>query len=250
MKFLSALAFAGLASAATLKVKRDDIDATGELSLPDLSFQSELVLNENEKIYAAGAEEGTNVTMFQFPDGQFYGLEFGPGPAVEGLTVGSNGVCKNCRADAGTSIASRSLDDELELVERADDDAGLEKRFFFLHLIGGLVKFKLNLLGGITKTLFAGCFKGYYRPIRVRHPHGHWGQCSVGPHGYIHWPNVYIGCSNGIGGHYVGCSQQGTQLWQWENGSICPMHVRRGRCRVGWRPRRRVTWWKREEDLE
>lgn len=251
MKLLSILAVAGLASGATLKVKRDDINASGEVILPALSPSSKLVIDEKTTVVAEGVEDGTNVTLFKFPDGQYYSLEFAQGPRVEGLTVGADGVCAGCRSDAGDTITTRDLS-AAELAERDGlEGADLERRFFLLHLIGSAIKFKLSLFTGIKKALLYGCFKDYSRPVHIYRPHGHGGQCDVGRNGYIHWPNVHIGCSNGIGGVYVGCSVQGTQLWRWTDGSICPIHVRRGRCRVGWSPYRSnhggQWWWKRDQ---
>lgn len=257
MKFLSVLAFAGLASAATLKVKRDDIDAAGEVKLPDLSPNSEFTI-ENKKYKAVGVEDNTNVTVFQLGadwQNQYYALEFSQGPKVSGLTVGSDGVCKGCRNDAGNSI-TEGINAKRELMERDGvGEADLEKRFFLLHLIGGIIGFKLKLLGGIVKSFTYGCFNGYYKPIHIHRPHGGHGHghnwCGVGPNGYIHWPNVHIGCSNGLGGHYVGCTEGGMQLWQWGDGSVCPIYVRRGRRLHGWNPHHSnhggQWWWKRDQ---
>lgn len=253
MKFLSLLAIAGAASAASISqfAKRDDIDASGEASLPDLSPNSRITLN-GQSIVAAGVEDGTNVTLFRFPDGKYYSLEFAQGPAVQGLTVDSNGVCKGCKSEEGWSITEKR---DLSAIAERDGvaPADLEKRFFLLHLLGGIINFKLRLLGGIIHAFTYGCFRDYYRPIYIWRGHGHGGDdwCDVGPNGYIHWPNVHIGCDNNIGGRYAGCSEGGTQLWHWNDGTVCPIHVRRGRCREGWSPYRSnhggLWWWKRDQ---
>lgn len=220
MKLLSILSLAGLASAAAVYTKRDDIDASGEVVLPDLSPSSELALDQWTTVTSAGIEDGTNVTVFRFPDSQLYALEFAQGPSVD-VKVGQDGKCIGCKDEEGTSITQRDVD-HLGV-------EGLEKRFFLIHLIGDLIKVKLAFIGGIKKAIFAGCFADYRRPIWIHRPGGHGGSCEVGPHGYIHWEHVHIGCSNGIGGYYVGCSAQGTQLWKWRDGRVCPIHVRRGR---------------------
>lgn len=243
MKFFSLLALAGLAFAGTLKVKRDDIDASGELILDSLAPNSKFTIGGKQYV-SKGVEQGTNVTVFQ-QGGSYYSLEFAQGPKVENIKIGANGVCEGCRDDAGSSITQNDDQYKRDLVDTADH----EKRFFFLTLIAGILNFKLRLLGNVVSHFTYGCFRNYYPPIYIHRPHGgghgHGDWCGVDHNGYIHWPNVHIGCQNGLGGHYVGCTDGGMQLWQWGDGSICPIYVRRGRRHNGWSNGRYHNWWYR-----
>jgi hypothetical protein len=179
-----------------------------------------------------GQENGTDVSLFRFEDGNSYTLQAAQGAPLKlgyfnsAVKVQKNGLCTNCVDDSVGGASKREL--------------ALEKRTLLL----GLLVFK----GAILLSLFSwweswvlgwkyhsGCLSGWesckgYVWVGCGNDRYPRQQCGV-THGYLHHQSIpHLGWQSPWGGKYCG-SFKGIPHFQWSDGSVCPHVIRRHRRR-------------------